>query len=164
MKTLILVLPLLAILLVSGCTGSTTGGLTGNLVNDASQGSGSAQEDVQAAVPGAEQADAGIYLDVTSVKTDNGLYHSAEVMKLSAVIAAGEDVTGAVVTATGINGRMSLSKTMNLSVGNNEVEFEYQLPRCNVCGGIREGNYTCTLTASSGDSSSSEDITVEIRQ
>jgi hypothetical protein len=172
MKPLFFLLPLalIALLLVTdyaGYAGSTAGGLAGNVVDVPVQGSKYAQEDAQAAIPSSpapQGADSNVYLDVVSVNTDKDLYHSAEVMKLTAVIASGEDVTGAVVTASGLNGKMSASKTVDLIEGGNTVEFEYTLPRCNTCGGIPAGSYTCTLSASYGDSSVSKDFTVEIRQ
>lgn len=161
MKPLILaMLPLVCILLVSGCTGSTTGGFTEGLAGNG----GDTQLVDDGSFPAQAAQGADPVLDVASVKTDKDIYHSAEVMKIMAVVNAQEAVPGAVVTATGVNGKMSLSQTLDLSAGGNEVQFQYQLPRCNVCGGIREGNYTCTLSASRGSSSSSQDFVVEIMQ
>jgi len=44
------------------------------------------------------------------------------------------------------------------------VQFQFQLPRCNVCGGISAGRYELTCDASLGNSTSANATAVEIVQ
>ncbi len=103
-----------------------------------------------------------VELSVLSVTSDSGLYHSADRMVLTAVVGCSADAEGVTVRATGVSGKMDLEQTVNMTEGNNTVTFDYQLPRCNVCGGIRPGTYPCQVEAAYGDSSSSGSVEVQI--
>ena len=105
-----------------------------------------------------------IEISVMNVSADKGLYHSAGVMNLSAVVWSNSRVENAKVRATGINGRMNLEQTVNLSEGENIVSFAYALPRCNVCGGISAGTYVMSCEASYGNLTSSNSTAVQIVQ
>jgi hypothetical protein len=143
------------VLLVSGCLSvitdrqvSDTGGPEITVYNVGS-GSGEPEE---------------VEISVLNLSTDKEIYHSAEVMNLSVLVGCGSDLDNVQVTAKGINGRMNLKKTLNLSAGETWVSFAYTLPRCNVCGGIREGSYGLDSEVSYGNITVKNSTSVEIRQ
>lgn len=103
-------------------------------------------------------------LMITNITTDKSLYRSAETLNISLKIYSDTDATNASITAAGINGRLKLTKKMDLLVGENEVSFIYKLPKCNVCGGIREGNYELTCGVKLGNISVINTTSIEIRQ
>ena len=76
-----------------------------------------------------------------SLSSDRKVYHSSELVKLTAFIYSDSRMENVTVRVNGINGRLNQRKTLDLKPGMNEVTFTYRLPRCNVCGGIRPGNY-----------------------
>ena len=99
-----------------------------------------------------------------TVIPEREFYRSAEVLNLTAYIDSGADAENAVVTAAGINGRMRLEKSVNLTKGVNSVSFVYGLPRCNVCGGISAGVYNLSCDVSYGDARASNWTLVRIAQ
>jgi hypothetical protein len=147
-----------AVIIVSGCVSdgtdssllSETGATAREVVN---QGTGST-------LPASVAAD--VYLN--EVSTDRELYHSAEVMNVTAVVYSDGNAENVVVTATGINGRMNIVKEINLTEGENNVGFTYTLPRCNVCGGISPGTYEIGCTVEYGNGTTDGSVSVEIVQ
>ena len=103
-------------------------------------------------------------ISVAGVSTDKAVYHSAELLKLDVVVDSNMPLENAKVTASGINGRMNLEKTINLTEGENPVSFEYTLPKCNVCGGIAAGKYEISCGVSYGNLTSGNSTLVEILQ
>lgn len=83
-----------------------------------------------------------------NISTDKAVYHSSDVTNLSIVIYSDSNLENVTVMTNGINGRLNTERVLNLKKGVNEVSFTYTLPRCNVCGGIRAGDYnlSCTVT------------------
>ncbi len=106
----------------------------------------------------------GVDIEVLDVTTDKDVYKSAEKMTVEAMVYCSDDVEGVLMKATGISGKMNLEKTVDLVTGENAVTFEYTLPRCNVCGGIKPGTHSCSVLAEYGEESSSYDTEVEIVQ
>jgi len=155
----------LAFLLVSICYGSNDHGVSGagSAVSAAFPDETAVQQEIAGAgeqvayLPGVEMA-------VTKVRTDKGLYKSADPMRIAATVHCSDDIEGVRVTATGISGKMNIEKAVDLKAGDNIVTFDYRLPRCNVCGGIRPGTHSCTVEAEYGEVSSQDTVSVEIIQ
>ena len=103
-------------------------------------------------------------LCVVNITADKQVYHSAETMNMTVTIDANRSFDNVVVTAEGIHRRLNLRKTLNLSEGLNYVSFGYQLPKCNVCGGIRAGNYNISCGVYSEYDSINESIIITILQ
>ncbi len=82
-----------------------------------------------------------IKVSLNNLSADKEVYHSADVMNLTAIIYSNSDLENVEVKVNGIGGRLNKEKTLNLSKGINEILFSYKLPRCNVCGGIKAGDY-----------------------
>lgn len=89
-----------------------------------------------------------VKISINSISTDKAVYHSSDVVNLSMAIYSKSDLENVTITVNGINGRLNKKRILNLKKGINEVSFTYKLPRCNVCGGIRAGDYklNCKLT------------------
>lgn len=88
---------------------------------------------------------------ITSLSTDKAEYHSRETMEISVNLSASQPVGNYLVKVEGITdkrGRIRLSQeqAVNLSGGTQVVRFEYQLPSCNTCSGISEGDYAINAT------------------
>lgn len=107
----------------------------------------------------------GFEIFVGDIETDKDVYKSAELMKFSAPVDCNMDLEGAVVSATGISGKMNLQRPINLTEGENMMEFEYTLPKCNVCGGIRPGEQTINIRVHyNNDLIAENSASVEIQQ
>ena len=111
-----------------------------------------------------EMAAEDVEISILSLSADKDIYHSAELMNLSVLIHSSSDVEDVVVTAKGVSGRMNLQRTVNLSAGENDMSFTYTLPRCNVCGGIREGTYELGCEVSYGNKTVNNATSVQIVQ
>ena len=85
-------------------------------------------------------------IEIREVSADKEVYHSAEVMNLTAEIYSSSGITNITVIASGVNNRFIEEKSMDLKQGLNKVSFTYTLPRCNVCGGISPGDYNLSFT------------------
>lgn len=112
-------------------------------------------------------ADACAELSVESISTDKEVYHSAETLTLTVSLYSISDIENISVLVNGLNNRIDEQRIVNLTRGSNELIFAYALPRCNVCGGIREGNYTIGITVMcSADNTSiaNDSVTVRILQ
>lgn len=90
---------------------------------------------------GAEPLGNDVKISLNNISTDKVVYHSSDVMNFSAVIYSNLNLENVTVMVKGINGRLNEKKILNVSEGTNEIFFTYELPRCNVCGGIRAGDY-----------------------
>ena len=101
---------------------------------------------------------------IENISTNNIVYHSAELMKLNISIYSTSNLQKAVVKVSGINGRLNEEKIVNLKEGINEVYFNYQLPRCNVCGGIKAGDYEINCEVSYRNLTSEKSIKINIQQ
>ena len=82
---------------------------------------------------------------IETVSTDKAVYHSSDIMNLSVQLYA-EAPLNVTVAVNGIDNRFNVEKEVSLKKGDNEVSFTYTLPRCNVCGGIRAGDYNLSFT------------------
>ncbi len=85
-------------------------------------------------------------VEIENVTTENGTYHSGEIMNITVVLKSATDVSGVYANVSGIankNGRNMLFKeaTTNLTRGLNNVTFAYTMPACSSCSGISEGTY-----------------------
>ncbi len=85
-------------------------------------------------------------VEIENVTTDNGTYHSGEIMKITVVLKSATDVSGVYTNVSGITnkrGKNLLFKetTTNLTRGLNNVTFTYKMPACSSCSGISGGTY-----------------------
>jgi len=85
-------------------------------------------------------------VEIESVTTDNGTYHSGEIMNITVVLKSATDVSGVYTNVSGITDKRGKNKlfketTTNLTRGLNNVTFIYKMPACSSCSGISEGTY-----------------------
>ena len=88
---------------------------------------------------------------ITAVTTDKDLYHSNEVMKIAISLNSSQKTNDTTVRIEGIQdrfGRMRLSHTMpaNISPGSVVLTYDYQLPSCSSCSGLKGGVYEINVT------------------
>ena len=100
----------------------------------------------------------------SNITTDKPVYHSSELMNLSMIIYSESEIENVSVKANGINGRFIEEKLLDLNKGMNEIIFTYQLPRCNVCGGISAGDYNLSFTISYKNISIEDSTIINIQQ
>jgi hypothetical protein len=91
------------------------------------------------------------HADILSVTTDNDLYHSNNVMKITVTVTSSGTVSNAAVNITGITDRygdVRLSHVIpaNLSPGTNTLTYDYQLPPCSHCAGLDPGTYSFNVS------------------
>lgn len=110
-----------------------------------------------------EQKEA-ITISLKNISTDKILYHSSENVNLTAMIYSKSDLENITVIANGINGRLNEKRILNLKTGMNEIHFNYKLPRCNVCGGIRAGDYSLNCEVIYKNITAEKSITINIQQ
>ncbi len=156
----------LALLLVSGCINDSVSETAGTL--DA-ESAGHALNDTGAEVTPIEEPDAmlpdGANILVGDIVIENELYHSGELMRFNVSVSSDIYLEGVSVSAAGISGKMNMEKTVNISEGDNLIAFEFGLPGCNVCGGIKAGTHTIvTSVYYSGELVAGNSTSVEIRQ
>ena len=85
-------------------------------------------------------------VEIENVTTEEGTYHSGEIMNITVVLKSATDVSGVYTNVSGITnkrGKNMLFKetTTNLTRGLNNVTFAYKMPACSSCSGISEGTY-----------------------
>jgi len=106
----------------------------------------------------------GIAISLKNLSTDKALYHSSENVNLTVMIYSESDLENVIIIATGINGRLNEKKILDLKTGINEIAFSYKLPKCNVCGGIKEGDYNLSCIVTYKNITSEKIITINIQQ
>ncbi|UCD02885.1 MAG: hypothetical protein JSV63_03840, partial [Candidatus Aenigmatarchaeota archaeon] len=106
----------------------------------------------------------GFVASVKEIVTDREVYHSREVMKFNATIEANDDLSGAVVKARGISGKMNIERIVDINEGENNMEFEMPLPSCNRCSGIGAGMHTINVQLYYGELIAGNSASVEIQQ
>jgi len=88
---------------------------------------------------------------ITAVTTDKELYHSREVIKIAIFLNASQETDDIIVRIVGIRdqfGRMRLSHTMpaNISSKPAVLTYDYPLPHCSSCSGLKNGVYEINVT------------------
>ena len=91
------------------------------------------------------------HADILSVTTDNDLYHSNNVMKITVTVTSSGTINKAAVNITGITDRYGDDKLVhvmpvNLSPGTNTLTYNHQLPSCSHCSGLDPGTYSFNIT------------------
>ena len=103
-------------------------------------------------------------ISLKNLSADKTLYHSSENVNLIAMIYSKSDLENVTVIANGINGRINEKRILDLKKGLNEIHFSYKLPRCNVCGGVRAGDYNLSCMAIYKNTTAEKSITINIQQ
>jgi len=103
-------------------------------------------------------------VELKDLITDKSLYHSSEIMNITAIVDSNQDLENVTVSVQGLKGKLNLEENVNLEKGLNQISLTYQLPRCNVCGGINEGDYDIKFRISHGNMELTDQITITIRQ
>ncbi|MCD6495909.1 MAG: hypothetical protein J7K54_01425 [Candidatus Aenigmarchaeota archaeon] len=106
----------------------------------------------------------GAHISISGVSVEKKLYHSAETMRFNVSVDSDTAIDGLGISAEGISGKMLIDRKVNITPGTNLFEFEYALPRCNVCGGIRPGNHSLSVDIYYGGLIDTLTLTVEIQQ
>lgn len=101
---------------------------------------------------------------VLSVSTDKQEYHSAQEVNVTIDIDSNQDINNTTLAVRGVNNRFKEDRLVNLTNGKNTEMFIFKLPRCNVCGGIREGNYDITATIVLNNITFSNLTTINVKQ
>ena len=105
-----------------------------------------------------------ITISLKNISTDKTLYHSSENVNLSAMIYSNSNLENVTIMANGIDGRLNEQKILDLKTGINKIFFSYKLPKCNVCGGIRAGDYNLNCEVIYKNITTKESITINIQQ
>lgn len=113
---------------------------------------------------GEQKSSDNFFLEVVNVSTDKPVYHSSEVMKVHVFLYSESSLNDVSVSAESVNGRFKEKKLVNASKGLNEVSFTYTLPRCNVCGGIKVGDYEVKGTVEYGNVTVNKSTKINIQQ
>ena len=92
---------------------------------------------------GVQNAFAVASVRIVSFGTDKDIYHLGEKMNISLVLYAQREINNVSVSVKGMKSRagsnlISLSRSVNLSAGENEITFESSVPRCG-CAVAYEG-------------------------
>lgn len=91
-------------------------------------------------------------IEIINFSTNSDVYSSNQQMKINVVIDASDDIENTTVRVYGVparNGyRIDQTKTLNLSAGENVVEFSSSTPSCYGCSGISPGSYNLTTIVS----------------
>ena len=107
-------------------------------------------------------------LDTMRITTDKELYHSGEIIHITANINSPMELNNITIRFYGIHAsryRLDQTKIVNLYKGNNNITLDYNAPRCYGCAGINPGTYEiCTDVIYNGKSLANATINVEIRQ
>lgn len=82
-----------------------------------------------------------------SAATDKNLYHSGEQIKLNLSVESEDNIESANLYIYGIKDRYNEysifeTKNINLKEDNNNFEYSLELPYCNSCSGVEEGEHT----------------------
>ncbi|MBD3261159.1 MAG: hypothetical protein GF334_05670 [Candidatus Altiarchaeales archaeon] len=109
-------------------------------------------------------------LTIKSFTTNKELYRSRERMNMSVNIHSPLN-SSCEVWVHGIKPyrksnleRLYLKKDVDLNAGLNEVVFEYKLPSCTSCSGIREGSYEVVCEVSCGNQTLIQNKSIEVRK
>ena len=103
-------------------------------------------------------------LSLNNITSDKKLYHSSDVMNLTAIIYSDRYLENVSIFVRGINKRLNEERTLSLERGINKIQFTHKLPRCNVCGGIKAGDYDITCEVVYGNITLTNSTTVNIQQ
>lgn len=110
------------------------------------------------------QPEAALQVYIQNILTDKKVYHSSEIINLDLIISATGDLKDVVVRVTGIKNKLNKEKTVDITEGENDISFSYQLPKCNVCGGISEGEYPIDCEISYDEIVLNDSVTIEVQQ
>ncbi|MBD3155034.1 MAG: hypothetical protein GF368_00075 [Candidatus Aenigmarchaeota archaeon] len=105
-----------------------------------------------------------VRVEFNDLVTDKEVYHSAETLNITAVVDSNQYLENVTVNIKGINGKLDKSREVNLENGINQISLTNKLPRCNVCGGIREGDYSISFEIIYEDMKLTDEIMVTIKQ
>lgn len=107
-------------------------------------------------------------IDEITLSTDKELYHSGEIIHITAGINSPAEIENVTIRFYGIySGRYRLDQTkvVDLHEGENNVTLDYNAPRCYGCSGISPGTYQIsTDVIFNGGSMLNSTVDVEIRQ
>ena len=102
------------------------------------------------------------------LETDKDLYHSGEVMHISAYIdspAAFKDVKVRFYGIYSGRYRLDTTKIVDFVSGKNTVSIDYNAPRCYGCAGIKPGTYQINVDVIYGNQTlGTSSVDIEIRQ
>jgi len=107
-------------------------------------------------------------LEILSLKTDKDLYHSGEIINITADVSSPVNLDNVKVRFYGIYSRtyrLDKTETISPNQGENTITTAYTAPRCYGCSGISPGTYQISVDVVYNNqtlASSSKDI--EIRQ
>jgi len=101
---------------------------------------------------------------IEEITTDKEIYYSSEVVNINVKIRSNSNLKNVLVKTEGISNKLNGEKVLDIKKGLNDVSFSYKLPRCNVCGGIREGNYILGCTAIYKDVVAENSTKISIQQ
>lgn len=103
-----------------------------------------------------------------TLTTDKELYHSGEVMHISSHIVSSTALNNVSVRFYGIYAgryRLDQNTVVDLNKGENDIEIDYNAPRCYGCSGIQPGTYSINVAVSyNGEVLANSSVNVEIRQ
>ena len=103
-------------------------------------------------------------ISIEDITTDKAIYHSSEFLNLNVKIRSNSDLEDVIVKVEGIRGRFKGEEILGVKEGITDVPFSYKLPRCNVCGGIKAGDYTLDCEILYKDIVLRNSITINIQQ
>lgn len=99
-----------------------------------------------------------------TIETNKDSYKSSQTLETIITLNSNTIIQSATVTCTGIKNRFKFTETINLDLDETTLKTSYKLPKCNVCGGISEGDYDIVCELVSGDYSVTGTKTIEINQ
>jgi hypothetical protein len=98
------------------------------------------------------------------LSTDKKTYHSNELMRINLKIIAWSEID-AKLKIWGLRGKLSREEEVKINRGLNHLTIDYDLPACNVCGGIPEGSYELRAELLQGEEIVAKALTrIELRQ
>jgi len=109
-----------------------------------------------------------VSIDSISVATDKPLYHSGEMIHITADINSPLELDGADIRFYGIyakRNRLDQNKIVDLVQGMNQVVLDYEAPSCYGCSGIKPGSYQISVdVVYESEVLATGSIFIEIRQ
>ena len=101
---------------------------------------------------------------IQSIFTDKKLYRSSEIVNLDLTIFATGNLKDVAVKIMGIKNKLNQEKVLDIIEGENNISFSYQLPKCNVCGGISAGEYPIDCEVNYSGLAINDSITIDVQQ